>query len=164
MPDTLHTCATYAVSFRGIYGRCMCYRYHIWGHQSQPCDQEHSIHTLQTTLNAIDIYHWKHGCHIANIGHTKIILYWHTNVTLPDIYAKTQPTATFPSHVIDIQVQETNISGKLFIYVIYLLGIYGRCMIICATYEVTGITHVTSNTTHTLQILSCYWHRPFNKY
>ena len=61
-----------------------------------------TVHIFDITLN-------KHGCHTLHIAHTANMLDGNIDPTFLHIYAKTQPTATSPLHVIAKYVQETNI-------------------------------------------------------
>ena len=82
----------------------------------------------------------KYGYHTANIGHTPLILYGQTDVTLWHTCAK---TATSTSRVAAIYVPKTYMPTRLhIIYAIYLKAI------LRATNEVTGISRETRAFAH----------------
>ena len=61
----------------------------------------------------------KYGCHIHNIAHTVNTLNGNKDSAFLHIYAKTQLTTTYTSHVIAKHVLDTKIPSKLDICVIY---------------------------------------------
>ena len=78
----------------------------------------------------------KYHCHIAYITHTTNILNGYIEPTFLPICATTQATVIITSHV-------TAKCGIYAIYAKYMTNLQQRCIHICATYEVTAISHVT---------------------
>ena len=94
-----------------------------------------------------DISFKKYTCHIANIGHTALMLYGHMGFTLVHTCVNTA---------------NCNICLKCYCHIFdgYISGV---CLQVCATYEVTGINHMTRSTVNYLpNYISHYWYISLN--
>ena len=82
---------------------------------------------------------------------TQLTLNQYPDPTFLYISAKT-PTAIHTSPVNTKYALETYILTKMGIYTKYVIDLYGRCIHLCATYEVIAINHVTTCTVHIFDI------------
>ena len=111
--------------------RQLClYIYLIWTHCNEHCDQEHG-YTCNQYYRHMPLN--KYVCHIAHMSHCTSTCRCHINPTLLHTSIKNQYTTTLIYHTTVKYVQATNVPLKCHI---------------SATYELSGINHVTRSAVH----------------
>ena len=114
--------------------------------------KEGLVHSLQTVLHVVAIYNI-YGYHIADIGLTTLILYWHIYIQHWCVYMPKHNLLQHVLHIIATYMPETNMLAKLHICHIFE-GIYGNT---CPDIATLGHLHQSCDQEHCTHMAMAEW-------
>ena len=149
--------------FRGLYSGVCAYMYHI-------CVTGINYVTRRT-VHVNHIILWKNITQHIWLPHWKYKIHYPDSILANrpgiDVYVCQNTTNCNPHHVIAIYILEIKCLQNAHIcHIWYTIQghIWGMYVHTFATYESTGLKHVTSSSVHVANYISCYCHASLNKY